>query len=337
MIVSWPQQIADHGGLRSQFHHVIDVVPTILEAAGIAQPTIVNGIAQKPIDGISMRYTFADAKAPDRRTQQYFEMMANRAIYSHGWIACSKSILPWLATDPKVTNAFDPFTAPWELYHIDQDFTEYTDLATQEPEKLAELEDLFWALAAKYDVLPLQWNSAERWAGQGAYARPSYIAGETSFTYAPGMIRDSPSIAPRTYNRSFRLTADVDMPEGGAEGALIALGGIEGGWSFTVEHGKLVFHYNLLLSTVYTVTSTSPVPTGKASLVADFAYDGGGMGKGATVTLSANGKPDRPGAGRADDSARHTAPTASTSAGTTARRSAPATPHRSSSPAHWRK
>ena len=289
MIISWAKGITDHGSLRAQFHHCIDVVPTILEAAGIAEPTIVNGIAQKPIEGISMLYTFADADAPGRRTQQYFEMMANRAIYSDGWIACSKSILPWLATDPQVTAAFDPFTAPWELYNLDQDFTQANDLAQQEPEKLRELQDLFWAEAARYDVLPLQWNSAERWAGQGAYARPSYIAGETTFTYYPGMIRDSPSIAPYTYNRSFRLTADVDIPKDGAEGALIALGGIEGGWSFTVEDGKLVFHYNMLLSTIYTVASTAPVPTGTATLVADFAYDGGGMGKGATVTLSANG------------------------------------------------
>lgn len=290
MIINWPARISDHGGLRSQFHHCIDIMPTILEAAGITAPTMVNGIAQKPIEGISMLYSFADAKAPDQRTQQYFEMMANRAMYSDGWVACSKSILPWLATDPKVTNAFDPFTAPWELYHIDEDFTEANDLAQAEPEKLRQLQDLFWAEAARYDVLPLQWDSAQRWAGQGAYARPSYIAGETSFTYFPGMMRDSPSIAPHTYNRSFRITADVDIPAEGAEGGIIALGGIEGGWSVTVENGKLVFHYNFLLSKLFSITSTAPVPTGKSTLVADFAYDGGGMGKGATVTLSANGK-----------------------------------------------
>jgi arylsulfatase A-like enzyme len=289
LIVSWPKGIASKGEVRSQFHHVIDVAPTILEAAGIAQPTIVNGVAQKPIEGISMAYTFDDASAPDRRTQQYFEMMVNRGIYDHGWMACSRSILPWQATDQAISNAFNPFTAPWELYNIDKDFSEANDLAKQEPEKLQQLQDLFWAQAAKYDVLPLQWQTAERLGGVGPYARPSYNTGRTSLTYYPGMIRMQYNVAPNTYNRSFRITADTDIPDGGAEGALIALGGVEGGWSFVIQDGKLVFHYNRVLVNQYTVTSDTPVRIGKATLVADFAYDGGGMGKGATVTLSANG------------------------------------------------
>ena len=298
LIVSWPAQIADKGGVRSQFHHCIDVAPTILEVAGIAQPTIVNGIAQKPIEGISMAYTFDDASAPDRRTQQYFEILVNRGIYSDGWMASSKSLLPWEATDQAIANAFNPFTAPWELYHIDQDFSQANDLAEQEPEKLRQLQDLFWAQAADYDVLPLQWQSAERLGGVGPYARPSYHAGETSFTYYPGMTRMQYNVAPSTYNRSFRITAEVEIPAGGAEGALIALGGVEDGWSFTIEDGNLVFHYNYLIANQYRVASSSPVPTGKTTLVADFAYDGGGMGKGATVTLSANGA--KIGEGRVD-------------------------------------
>ncbi|HEU0114731.1 MAG TPA: hypothetical protein VFQ80_08640, partial [Thermomicrobiales bacterium] len=203
---------------------------------------------------------------------------------SDGWIACSKSILPWLASDPKITAAFNPFTAPWELYNIDKDFTEYDDLAKEQPAKLKELQDLFWAQAAKYDVLPLQWDSFQRWAGQGPFARLSYVKGETSFTYYPGMIRDSPTIAPYTYNRSFRITADVDIPKSGAEGALIALGGVEGGWSFTIEQGRLVFTYNRMLTSVSRIVSSSPVPTGKATLAADFAYDGGGFGSPVSAT-----------------------------------------------------
>ena len=290
MIVSWPERIATTGEVRSQFHHVIDVAPTILEAAGIAPPTIVNGIAQKPIEGISMLYTFDDAAAPDRRTQQYFETMVNRAIYDRGWTAVSRALLPWQASDPAAAAAFDPFTATWELYHIDQDFSQANDLAAQEPEKLAELQALLWGLYAKYDVLPLQWETAPRLAGVGPYARPTYNDRD-SVTYSPGMIRLAPSIAPRTYNRSFRITAVADIPDGGAEGALVALGGVTGGWSFSVQdEDVLVFHYNWLTSDQFRIASTTPIPVGEqVTLVADFAYDGGGMGKGATVTLSANG------------------------------------------------
>jgi arylsulfatase len=298
MIVSWPRGITQTGGLRSQFHHVIDVAPTILEAAGIPQPTIVNGIAQKPIEGISMRYTFDDAAAPDRRTQQYFEMIGNRAIYSNGWTACSRALVPWEAFNSAIAATFDPMTAPWELYHIDQDFSQAHDLAAQEPEKLRELQDLFWTLAARYDVLPLQWQP-ERAGGAGVFARPTYNP-HASVTYAPGMIRLSPTIAPKTYNGSFRITAVAGIPQGGADGALVALGGIDGGWSFAVQdRGILVFHYNMLMSRQFRVVSSSPIPVGgTATLVADFAYDGGGPGKGATVTLSANGQ--EIGSGRID-------------------------------------
>lgn len=216
LIVSWPQGITGKGELRTQFHHVIDIAPTILEVAGIAEPTIVNGIAQKPIEGISMAYTFDDAAAPDRRTQQYFEIIANRGMYSDGWMACSKAILPWQATDPAIANAFNPFTAKWELYHIDEDFSQAIDLAEQEPEKLRQLQDLFWAEAARYDVLPLQWQSAERMGGVGAFARPSYNAGRTSFTYFPGMTRMPASVAPNTHNQSFRLRRGRDSRGGRA-------------------------------------------------------------------------------------------------------------------------
>jgi arylsulfatase A-like enzyme len=299
MIVSWPKRIAPSSDARSQFHHVIDIAPTLLEAAGIPQPTIVDGFDQKPIDGISMAYTFDDATAPDRRTRQYFEIITNRAIYDRGWIACSCAILPWQTTDIAITSAFDPFTAPWELYHLEKDYSEYNDLAKQEPEKLKELQDLFFAEAAKYLVLPLQWNASLALAGVGVWARPSYYApGQTSYTYYPGMIKMIYDVAPNTYNRSFRLTADAEIPQGGAEGALVALGGVEGGWSFTIEDGKLVFHYNRVLVNQYKVASDTPVPTGKTTLVADFAYDGGGMGKGALVTLLANGT--KIGEGRVD-------------------------------------
>jgi arylsulfatase len=237
-----------------------------------------------------MLYSFDDAEVADRRTQQYFETMVNRAIYDHGWTAVSRALLPWESSSPAAAAAFDPFTATWELYNIDQDFSQANDLAAQEPEKLRELQDLLWGLYAKYDVLPLQWETAPRLAGVGPYARPTYNDRD-SVTYSPGMIRIAPSIAPRTANRSFRLTAVADIPDGGAEGALVALGGVEGGWSFSVQDGDvLVFHYNWLLTDQFRIASTAPIPVGeKVTLAADFAYDGGGMGKGATVTLSANG------------------------------------------------
>lgn len=299
MIVSWPERIAETGEVCSQFHHVVDIAPTILEAAGIAQPTIVNGTAQKPIEGTSMVYTFDDAAAPDRRTQQYFEIMVNRGIYDHGWTAVSRAILPWQATDATVTDAFDPFSAKWELYNIDKDFSQANDLASQEPEKLQELQDLLWGLFAKYDVLPLQWNNTERLAGVGPFARPTYNPND-SITYSPGMIRIAPSIAPRTFNRSFRITAVADIPASGASGGLVALGGVEGGWSLAMQdQNELVFHYNWLTSQRFRIGSDAPVPTGDhVTLVADFAYDGGGFGKGATVTLSANGQ--QVGQGRVD-------------------------------------
>ncbi|HET7057067.1 MAG TPA: hypothetical protein VFI12_11425 [Thermomicrobiales bacterium] len=214
--------------------------------------------------------------------------MVNRGIYDHGWTACSKSILPWQATNEAITSTVDPFTAPWELCNIDKDFSQAVDLAQQEPEKLQQMKDLFWAMAAKYDVLPLQWNTAGRLSGVRPFARPSLTRGRTLLTYYPGMIRMQDNVAPNTYNRSFRITTEADIPESGANGALIALGGVEGGWSFTDEDGKLVFHYNWVMASQYRVTSDTPLPTGKAQLVADVAYDGG-MGKGATVTLSANG------------------------------------------------
>ena len=187
--------------------------------------------------------------------------------------------------------ASTPRPRPGSCTTSTQDFSQAVDLAQQEPAKLKELQDLLWGLYARYDVLPLQWDSAQRQAGQGPFARPSYNAGQTTVTYYPGMIRMQESVAPSTYNRSFRITAEVDVPAGGAEGALIALGGVEGGWSLAVQDQDiLVFHYNNLIANQYRIAASSPIPVGgKATLVADFAYDGGGLGKGATVTLSANG------------------------------------------------
>ncbi len=291
MIVSWPARIAQTGGLRSQFHHVIDIAPTILEAAGLPQPTIVNGIAQTPMAGVSMAYTFDDAAAPDRRTRQYFEIMGNRGLYDRGWTAVSKAILPWQVTNAAITSAFNLYTAKWELYDIDKDFSQAHDLAAQEPEKLAQLQDLLYAEFAKYNVFPESWDAGPLLLGVGEWARPSnWSEGQKSFVFYPGMTRMQYNVVPPLYNRSFRVTAEAEIPAAGAEGALVALGGVEGGWSLTIQDGKLVFHYNYMLSQQTAIASDTPVPTGKVTLAADLAYDGGGFGKGATVTLFANGQ-----------------------------------------------
>jgi arylsulfatase len=172
VVISWPAKISEKGGIRTQFHHVTDIMPTILEAAGIQAPDSLNGIPQKPIEGVSMAYTFTDAKAPDRRKSQIFELVSNRAMYQNGWMASSIAYLPWTAT----RTGYDPNKAKWELYNIDRDFSQADDLAAQNPEKLKMLEDLWWAEAARHDVLPLDWRSVERLSEQLTGSRISLRA-----------------------------------------------------------------------------------------------------------------------------------------------------------------
>jgi len=279
LVMSWPKGITDRGGMRSQFHHAIDIAPTILEVAGIPEPREVNGVSQKPIEGISMAYTFADQDAPGRRVTQYFEMLGNRALYHDGWVAgCLHGRLPWLTSGGA---SFDD--DKWELYHIDEDFSQATDLAAKEPAKLRELQDRFMAEAAKYDVLPLDDRFAQR---ADPRLHPSHIRGKTRFVYAPGTVRLGERSAPNTKNVHHTLAAEVEIPERGAEGVLVCCGGISSGFSLFIKDGKLYWEHNYYNETRYRVVSTQTIPTGHHVLSAEVKVDKEGkFGTGGTVTL----------------------------------------------------
>ena len=282
LVISWPARIKDKGGIRTQFSSVIDIAPTILEAVGVQSPSMLNGVPQKPIEGFSMIYTFDDAKAKSTHRTQYFEMFCNRAIYNDGWVACTTPpILPW------VVGANVPIEDyKWELYNVNEDFSEAKDLATKEPKKVRELQDLFWAEAAKYNVLPLDNSKVERF---DVSLRPSLTRGRTEFTYYPGMVRIPEGSAPDLKNKSWRIFADVEIPAGGAEGVLMTQGGRFNGIGLYVLQGKPIFHYNLVGVERTTVASKDKLTPGKHSIVLDFKYDGPGIGKSATATLSVDG------------------------------------------------
>ena len=237
LAVSWPKRIKATGELRSQFHHVIDIVPTILEAANIQPPRLLNGIPQKPMEGVSMVYSFDDAKAPTRHTTQYFEMTANRAIYHDGWMASTTPLRkPW----ETLGAAPDPDEYPWELYNLAEDFSQSKDLAKENPKKLLDLQSRFLMEAVKYNVLPIDSSFADRMDPQ---IRPNLLRGKTDFTYYPGMIRIPEANSPDVHNKSFRVTAEVEIPEKGADGVLATQGGRFGGWSLLVLDGKPMFVY----------------------------------------------------------------------------------------------
>jgi arylsulfatase len=288
LVVSWPNRIKDKGGIRSQFHHVIDVVPTLMEAAGVPEPVEVNGVWQKPIEGVSMVYSFDDAKAKGHRGTQYFEMFANRALYHDGWIAvCRHGRLPW-----QTSGSFDFAKDTWELYNLEDDFSEANDLAAKNPEKLRELQDLFWAEAAKYNVLPLDDRFIER---VDPSLRPSLLAGRTHFTYFQGAYRIPESSSANIKNKSHVITASVDKP---GDGVLVAAGGVVGGYTLFVKDGTPTYEYNWFGQTRYQVTSSEKLPAGKSTIRAEFKYDGGGLAKGGTVTMFVNDK--KVGEGRVD-------------------------------------
>jgi arylsulfatase len=279
LVMSWPRVIADRGGLRSQFHHCIDIAPTILEAAGIPEPREVNGVPQKPIEGISMAYTFAQKDAPGRRVTQYFEMLGNRALYHDGWVAgCLHGRLPWLTSGGA---SFDKDT--WELYHIDEDFSQADDLAAREPAKLRELQDRFMAEAAKYNVLPLDDRFAQR---ADPKLHPSHIRGKRRFVYPAGTIRLGERSSPNTKNVHHTLAAEVEIPEGGAEGVLVCCGGISGGYSLFMRDGRLHWEHNYYNEVHYRASSTDKIPPGHHVLSAEVKVDKEGQfGTGGTVTL----------------------------------------------------
>ncbi|GAA4859446.1 arylsulfatase [Saccharopolyspora rosea] len=287
MIVHWPRGIAENGGIRHQFHHVIDVLPTVLEAAGIPHPTEVNGIAQQPIEGTSMLYSFNDADAPDRHRVQYFEMVGNRGIYQDGWMAVTRHGTPWVMVQDGEERSFDDDV--WELYDTTSDWTQARDIAAEHPEKLRELQQLFLIEAVKHNVLPLDDRMTERENPKEA-GRLDLMGDRTSVTFHAGAKRLTEETAPNVKNRSHALTAEVDVPDGGAEGVLVAQGGRFGGWSFYFHRGRLSYAYNHFGLTVRTVRSPEPLPAGRHEVRMAFAYDGGGVGKGGSVTLSVDGE-----------------------------------------------
>jgi arylsulfatase A-like enzyme len=293
LVIAWPDRIKDAGGIRTQFHHVIDISPTVLEAARLPQPTVVNGVRQKPIEGVSMVYTFDDPKAAGTRRIQYFEMLGNRAIYKDAWVATARhGRLPW-QTMGASTGEFDQ--DKWELYNLAQDFSEANDVSALYPQKLKELQNDFWVEAKKYSVLPLDDRFAER--GDPSL-RPSLIAGRIDFTYYGGGIRIPEPSAANTKNTSHTITATIEVPKGGANGVLVAEGGVPGGYTLYIKDGKPVYEYNYFAHERYKVTGSEAISPGPAVVRLEFKYDGGGIGKGGTATLLVNGK--KVGEGRID-------------------------------------
>ena len=285
LVVSWPKGIADSGGIRTQWHHVIDIVPTIYEACGVTPPEVVNGIGQKPIDGVSMAYSFADARAPSRRSTQYFEMIGNRAIYHDGWVACTTPpVPPWDPSAAEV-DAIDGYQ--WELYHTDDDFSQAEDLAASQPEKLRELQLLFYTEAARHQVLPIDNSKTAR---LDPAIRPSLTRGRTKFTYGEGMTRIPEGASPNLKNRSFTITADVDVKEK-ASGMIITQGGLFGGMGLFLRDGTPVYHSNFVDVAHTEIAGREPLPPGRHVVALRFTYDGGGIGKGGTATLTVDGKP----------------------------------------------
>ncbi|MEE3062918.1 MAG: arylsulfatase [Actinomycetota bacterium] len=283
LAISWPQGIGAAGEQRSQFHHVIDIAPTILDAAGIEMPTSVNGIEQRPVEGVSMRYSFDDAAAESHRTTQYFEIFGNRAVYHEGWIAsCFHGRLPWVRTQK--TNPFGA-SERWELYHLADDFSQGLDLAEQYPDKLTELQAVFDAEARKYNVYPLSDATVLRALPAN---RPSPLADRTTVTYYAGHVR-IPETATLSYtSTSFQLRAQAQIPPGGVQGVIICIGGSMAGWSLYVQDGIPRFTYNYLGHQLTTVAGAEPLPEGPVLVGLSFDYDGGGLGKGASVSVRVN-------------------------------------------------
>jgi arylsulfatase len=284
MVVHWPKKIEDKGGLRSQWHHVIDIAPTILEAAGLPEPKSVNGTPQVPIQGVSMMYTFADAKAMDRRKTQYFEIFGNRGIYHDGWLAHTVHRAPW---EPKPRQPF--LKDKWELYHVDKDFSSVDDLAAENPKKLKELQELFLKEAVKNHVLPLDDRVNERLNAE-LVGRPDLMQGRTSLTLFEGMVGMTENVFISTKNRSHSITAEVEIPKEGANGVILAQAGRFGGWSFYLKDGKPMYAYNYLGLKTYKIAADKALLPGKASIRYEFTYDGGGLGKGGTGKLFVDGK-----------------------------------------------
>ena len=284
-IVHWPKGISEKGGLRSQFCHVIDVAPTILEAAGLPEPVSVNGVQQSPMEGTSMAYSFNEANAPERHYLQYFEMFGNRGLYYKGWSAVTKHRTPWLMVGQKMV-AFDDDI--WELYDGSKDFTQANDLSKEMPDMLHKLQRMWLIEATKYNVIPLDDRQVERMLPDIA-GRPTLIRGNSQLFF-PGMGRLSESSVVNMKNKSFSVTAEIELTGKPANGVIIAQGGRFGGWSVYAKDGIAKFTYNVLGIHEFPTEATEPIPQGRHQVRMEFAYDGGGLAKGGNVTLYYDGK-----------------------------------------------
>jgi len=284
LVVHWPDGIESKGEVRSQWHHVTDIAPTVMEAAGLPFPTSVNGADQKPFEGVSLIYSFDNPDAADRHTTQYFEMFGNRAIYHEGWVAAAKHRTPWASAPDGPLDQDN-----WELYHVADDFSQANDLAESNPEKLKELQALFVEEAIKYDVLPLDDRVYERFNAAIA-GRPDLMGDRTSLTVYPGMTHMTENTFINVKNKSHAITAEVGIPEGGAEGVILAQGGRFAGWSLYMKDGKISYVHNWVGLERYTVTAPEPVAAGKATIRYEFAYEGDAPGSGGTGTIFVNGE-----------------------------------------------
>lgn len=286
LVVHWPDGITERGGLRNQFHHVIDVVPTILEAAGLPEPATVDGVAQKPIEGTSMLYSFNEADAADRHRLQYFEMVGNRGIYHDGWMAVTRHGTPWEMVQSG-RRYFDDDV--WELYDTGTDWTQARDVAAENPGKLRELQQLFLIEAAKYNVFPLDDRMTERENPREA-GRLDLMGDRPSVTFRGAGLRLTEETAPNVKNRSHTITAVVEVPDDGVDGVIAAQGGRFGGWSLYCRDNRAHYAYNYFGLEVYTVAAAMPLSAGRHEIRLDFDYDGGGVGRGGAVTLRVDGE-----------------------------------------------
>jgi arylsulfatase len=287
MAIAWPKVITDKGGIRNQFAHVIDIVPTVLEVSGLRAPSVVDGIPQSPIEGTSLAYTFdkANADEPSHHRTQYFEMFGNYALYHEGWSLVDKVKRPsWVTFGPAIT---DPATPDWELYDLTKDWTQNTDVAAANPEKVKELEAIWWREAEKYQVLPLDASVSARIVTP----RPSVTAGRTEFSFPPKMTGISNGVAPTILSSSYTFTAEVTVPEGGGDGMIITQGGRFAGYGLYLDKGKPTFDWNLLGLKNQTWQAKEPLTPGKHSIVFDFKYEGLGIGTLAFNSLTGLGKP----------------------------------------------
>jgi arylsulfatase len=284
MVLQWPKRIRSKNQIRSQFHHVIDVAPTALEAAGIPQPRVVNGVEQRPMDGVSMLYSVDDAKAPDRRTTQYFEMFGNRAIYHDGWVAATRHSIPWLNVPlPPVKDDV------WELYDVNEDFSEANDLAQQRPEKLKELQQVFMQEAVRNNVLPIDDRRVERFNPSIA-GRPDLMGGRKTLTVYPGMTGMMENAFINVKSVGHTITAEVELNDSHTDGVILSQAGYFGGWTLYMKDGKVHHEYNFLGLEHTNVASDSALAPGKHTIVYEFIPDAAKPGTGGKSTLSVDGQ-----------------------------------------------